>query len=175
MAVIAISGCLAENGMAWRTMAERGEYDGPLMKRIQRSQYKNFHSVYPNLGIFSKRWTSHRPAFKPMFYSGYKNPVTIGIQEPESDESKVAERLSASEDKRNKEPKKSGGNGKDDFDSNSYFMLRPLRRAPPETDDRQKMFNILGNSTKIAKYYFTVRFLRMLNFIILPIIEIILF
>ena len=129
---------------------EYGEYDGSVMKR-------NFNSVYPNLGIFPKRWTSRQTRghriFKPLFYTGYKTPARMVIQEPESDESEETERLSFSEDKRNKQPKKSGETGKDDFDSNSYFMLRPLRRIPQENDDGQKMFNILGNSIKISSQF----------------------
>ena len=155
--VITISGFIAENGMA---SPEYGEYDGSVMKR----------NYYPNLGIFPKRWTSrqtrgHRIAFKPLFYSPYKTPARMVIEEPESDESEAAERLSVSEDKRNTQPKNSGEtgkDGKDDFDSNSYFMLRPLRRIPQEKEDRPNMFNILGNSTKIAKKIFAIRWFKYL-------------
>lgn len=169
MTVIAISGCFPENGMA---SGEYGDYDGPMVKRIQPRNYKNFHSLYPNLALFPDRWNSHRVAFKPLFYSGYKSPQRIGTQDNERSpsntemgESEAPDSLSSREDKRNKQPKKSGESGKDDFDSNSYFMLRPLRRLPMEQYDGQKMSNILGMSTKIIKFYSQFHFYFILMFI----------
>ena len=45
------------------------------------------------------------------------------------------------DEKRNSSPKK---NGKGEFDSNSYFMLRPLRREPMEQHERSYMSRFIG-------------------------------
>ena len=47
-------------------------------------------------------------------------------------------------DEKRKSPKKDGKDGKGDFDSNSYFMLRPLRREPSEMYETPIMQELLG-------------------------------
>ena len=48
---------------------------------------------------------------------------------------------SQKDEKRNSSPKK---NGKGEFDSNSYFMLRPLRREPMQQHERSEMSRFIG-------------------------------
>ena len=48
---------------------------------------------------------------------------------------------SQKDEKRNSSPKK---NGKGEFDSNSYFMLRPLRREPMQQHERSDMSRFIG-------------------------------
>ena len=47
-------------------------------------------------------------------------------------------------DEKRKGPKKDGKDGKGDFDSNSYFMLRPLRREPSEIYKTPILQELLG-------------------------------
>ena len=47
-------------------------------------------------------------------------------------------------DEKRKSPKKDGKDGKGDFDSNSYFMLRPLRREPSEIYETPILQELLG-------------------------------
>ena len=131
---------------------------------VMRGGSMPFHSLYPELDFSPRPRISRRFAFKPFFYSGYKSPLKTFIEDNEKvienvklDGSEVPEIISATQDKRNKQPKKTGKEEKDDFDSNSYFMLRPLRRLPLEQNDQGKMYKILG------KYTNCFNFLKLLS------------
>ena len=72
----------------------------------------------------------------PSWYSLYRNTPY--------DEQEIRQRpveSSQRDEKRNSSPKK---NGKGNFDSNSYFMLRPLRREPMEQHERSDMSRFIG-------------------------------
>ena len=119
-----------------------GEND-PIWQRI-------IHSMMVRPNHIPKRFGR-----SPMFYHNFKpkaSDLAIESLMPKTEnlplnlESNIYESpeiQSTREGKRN-EPKKDGKDAKGDFDSNSYFMLRPLRREPVESYETPIMSAILG-------------------------------
>ena len=99
--------------------------------------------------------TNQLPKRSPMLYYGIK-PKTFDLASQNlmpkmedaplnmENEYESLDIPSRRDEKRN-EPTKDGKDGKGDFDSNSYFMLRPLRREPLEMYDTPILSAFLGN------------------------------
>ena len=109
---------------------------------------RRVHSMMVHTNLLPKR-----RGRSPMFFNNFKNginptdsdllnlddvPLNLGSNDNELQVDPLGK------DEKRKSPKKDGKDGKGDFDSNSYFMLRPLRREPSEMYETPIMQELLG-------------------------------
>ena len=138
VATIVVSSCLAVNDIRFRA----DSLAFPLQYSWQDSEYAPAPFWWhPNINGLSMKDLAYS---KRLYGRGY--PVSYirkKVSEP-------PEMSSKSEEERSQPPKKSD---KDDFDSNSYFMLRALRRLPMEEYQPRKLENILSKQRKKLNYY----------------------
>ena len=103
------------------------------MPKVNLSPYPSWYSLYRNTPFAERRISDILGGKNYADVMNYEQP--IGYNRQNAGES------SQKDEKRNSSPKK---NGKGEFDSNSYFMLRPLRREPMEQHERSDMSRFIG-------------------------------
>ena len=144
LVVLSISGCMSINFREWKNQAryhDAREAGDPNWQR-------HVHSMMVHTNLLPKR-----QGRSPMFFRNFKNginpsdsdllnlddvPLNLGTNDNESLVDPFGK------DEKRKGPKKDGKDGKGDFDSNSYFMLRPLRREPSAMYETPIMQEFLG-------------------------------
>ena len=131
--LLSLNGCFAD-GYTFNNNFRDGS---PYLKHIPNvnlSPYPSWYSLYRNTPYADRRISD---ILGDTFYADLMNlEQSIGHNRQKQVES------SQRDEKRNSSPKK---NGKGEFDSNSYFMLRPLRREPMEQHERSDISRFIGN------------------------------
>ena len=100
------------------------------MQENDPTPYINWHSQYRDVAKRIQNELENRPSttrfgsFKRMGVPTFENRISRNYEILPENHS-----MYPKDEKKKQSPTK---NGKDDFDSNSYFMLRPLRREAPK-------------------------------------------
>ena len=149
LVALSISGCMGINLRAWKNQApyfRSGEVNDPKWHRFVQTMMNHPNFLPKRLGRSPiLYYPNHINRFNPEDLD-LANQASKSENMPlnfDTNDYEPKEIQSFRDEKRN-DPKKDGKDAKGDFDSNSYFMLRPLRRESIDDYETPIASTILG-------------------------------
>ena len=149
LVALSLSGCMGINLRAWKNQApyfRSGEVYDPKWHRIVQTMMNHPNFLPKRQGrspILFRPFTGFNPENFDLATQVSKSedmPLDLDTNDYESKETQ------SFRDKKRNDPKKDGKDAKGDFDSNSYFMLRPLRRESIDDYETPITSTILGKN-----------------------------